>query len=253
MPPKKRPANATLLALAADSRRCEGCGKPAPICVCDRVERRRGRTRVVILQHPQEDDSVLGTASLLATALESVEIRRGLSWASLEHALDTRDVDRTQWAVLAAGTGAGTGQGGKAAPPRPLPSGRKPASAAAPVSGVTLVDRHGEPLDLATSRLRGFLVLDGTWSQAKTLWWRNPWLLKLPRLRLTPREPSLYGRLRREPRREWVSTLEAVADVLPALGEPEATRDHLRLLLRTMLQRARDAVALAASHPGAPK
>ena len=58
----------------------------------------------------------------------------------------------------------------------------------------------------------------------------------------------MYGRLRREPRREWVSTLEAVADVLPALGEPEQARDSLRRLLRTLLQRARDAGAPEASH-----
>jgi hypothetical protein len=38
----------------------------------------------------------------------------------------------------------------------------------------------------------------------------------------------------------WVSTLEAVGDVLPALGEPEAVRTNLRRLLRTLLQRARD-------------
>jgi hypothetical protein len=37
-----------------------------------------------------------------------------------------------------------------------------------------------------------------------------------------------------------VSTLEAIADVLPALGEPELARDSLRRLLRTLLQRARD-------------
>jgi hypothetical protein len=106
---------------------------------------------------------------------------------------------------------------------------------------VLLIDRKGHPVEPADQRLEGILVLDGTWSQAKTLWWRNPWLLKLPRIALTPREPSLYGKLRREPRREWVSTLEAVADVLPALGEPEAARDSLRRLLRTLLQRTRDA------------
>jgi hypothetical protein len=83
-------------------------------------------------------------------------------------------------------------------------------------------------------------VLDGTWSQAKTLWWRNPWLLKLPRIAINPREPSMYGKLRPEPARDHVSTLEAIADVLPALGEPDTTRDNLRRLMRTMLQRVRD-------------
>jgi hypothetical protein len=43
-----------------------------------------------------------------------------------------------------------------------------------------------------------------------------------------------------EPRRDYVSTLEAIADVLPALGESEQARDNLRRLLRTLLQRARD-------------
>ena len=60
---------------------------------------------------------------------------------------------------------------------------------------------------------------------------------------LRPREPSIYGRARKEPRREHVSTLEAVADVLVALGEPEETRAQLRRVMRTMVQRARDAQA----------
>ena len=106
---------------------------------------------------------------------------------------------------------------------------------------VVVVDRNGHVRPLEHHGLAGILVLDGTWSQAKTLWWRNAWLLKLPRIVLTPREPSMYGRLRKEPRRDYVSTLEAIADVLPALGEPEHVRDNLRRLLRTLLQRARDA------------
>ena len=34
--------------------------------------------------------------------------------------------------------------------------------------------------------LDGVVLLDGSWSEAKTLWWRNPWLLKLRRLVLDP-------------------------------------------------------------------
>jgi hypothetical protein len=32
---------------------------------------------------------------------------------------------------------------------------------------------------VAPSALDGLIVLDGTWSKAKTLWWRNPWLLSV--------------------------------------------------------------------------
>lgn len=202
---------------------CERCGKPPGICVCDRVEAVATKLRVVILQHPQEDDAILGTARLVELTLPKAEIRVGLSWASLEHALGEKKVERDRWAVLAA-----------AKLPKPIPEAERH-------SPVLVMDRKGRLRDLKRHGLDGIIVLDGTWSQAKTLWWRNAWLLKLPLVALNPQEPSLYGRLRKSPRKEWVSTLEAVAEVLPALGEPAAVRVNLRRLLRTLLQRARDA------------
>lgn len=202
---------------------CERCGKPPGICICDRIEPVATKLKVVILQHPQEDDAILGTAKLVELTLPKAEIRVGLSWSSLEHALGEKKVERDRWAVLAA-----------AKLPKPLPETERS-------SPVVVMDRKGRLRDLKRPGLDGIIVLDGTWSQAKTLWWRNAWLLKLPLIVLKPSEPSLYGQLRKSPRKEWVSTLEAVADVLPALGEPAAVRVNLRRLLRTLLQRARDA------------
>ncbi len=55
------------------------------------------------------------------------------------------------------------------------------------------------------------------------MWWRNPWLLKLHRLVLNPPRPARLGKLRREPRREALSTLEAAALALRHLeARPEA-------------------------------
>ncbi|MCL4720483.1 MAG: DTW domain-containing protein [Gammaproteobacteria bacterium] len=201
---------------------CPACGKPAGLCICDRVEPVDTRLRVIILQHPREQDEVLGTARLVALTLPGAEIRIGLSWPSLDAAIGETGADRSRWAVLAV-----------AKPPAELPEEARGAN-------VVVMERTGRLRDLRRPGLAGIILLDGTWSQAKTLWWRNPWLLRLPRVLLNPREPSLYGRLRQEPRKGWVSTLEAVADVLPALGEPEVVRDNLRRLLRTLLQRARD-------------
>src|SRR4029078_8766947 len=59
--------------------------------------------------------------------------------------------------------------------------------------------------------IEGIVLLDGTWSQAKALWWRNPWMLKCRRIILGPHRPSRYGKLRRQPRREGPSTNEAPA------------------------------------------
>jgi DTW domain-containing protein YfiP len=169
---------------------------------------------VVVLQHPQEQDVTLGTARLLVTNLTRAKVAVGLSWRSLGAALG-EDVDPARWAVIF---------------PRKGPAQGK---------GTRVVDKQG--VVVPAKRLQGIVVLDGTWSQAKTLWWRNAWLLKLQRVILEPREPSIYGAMRREPKREYVSTLEAVADTLVALGEPEAVRDHLRRVFRTMTQRVRDA------------
>ena len=201
---------------------CPRCTKPLAICICDRVEPVQTQLRVVMLQHPQEDDEILGTAKLVELTLPNAQTRGGLSWGSLDHALGTKDADKDRWAVLAAA---------KLQVEIPEEAKSRP---------VLVIDRKGRLRDLQRHGLDGIIVLDGTWSQAKTLWWRNAWLLRLPRVVLTPREPSMYGRLRKEPRRDYVSTLEAIADVLPALGEPEQARDNLRRLLRTLLQRARD-------------
>lgn len=68
------------------------------------------------------------------------------------------------------------------------------------------------------------VVVDGTWSQAKTLVRDNPALQALPRYAFNAPEPSIY-RIRKEPRVEYCSTLEAMMYVLGALeGEPEKFR-----------------------------
>jgi DTW domain-containing protein YfiP len=191
------------------------CGKPRWACVCDRVQPMSVRARVLVLQHPQEDDVVLGTARIVATAIPSSRIAVGLSWPSLDAALG-EEVDRTRWSSVYA---------------HAIPDEARDRA------GAIVMDRHGA---LTDARPAGIVLLDGTWSQAKTLWWRNPWLLKLGRIALRPRAPSIYGRLRREPRREHVSTLEAVGAALSGLGEDPAIELELSKLMRTMVQRARD-------------
>ena len=181
------------------------------------------RTRVVVLQHPQERDRDLGTVPLLQAMLPNVEVIVGLSWPSLARLLDDGDADALRWAVLYPGS-----------LPRELQRNEQTAP-------VLRLDRNGNALG-PTPYLQGLLVLDGSWSQAKTLWWRNPWLLKVQRLVLHPKDPSIYGKLRKEPRREAVSTLESVADALVFNGEPKAVRESLRKVFRTMVQRTRDAM-----------
>ncbi len=207
---------------------CPACGKPAAVCVCDRITPVQGRLSVLVLQHPQEQDVVLGSVPVLARGWAATRVRVGLSWPSLAAAWG-EPVDPARWAVIW---------------PQNLPRPLTEAEQAAPA---VFVDRRGGRLDLAA--LDGLVVLDGTWSQAKTLWWRNAWLLKLGRAVVHPREPSIYGKLRKEPRREFVSTLEATADALVAAGEADEARTELRRAFRTMVQRARDLARAEAEAP----
>ncbi|MCL4790988.1 MAG: DTW domain-containing protein, partial [Gammaproteobacteria bacterium] len=140
---------------------CPHCTKPPALCICDRVEAIDTRLRIVILQHPQENDAVLGTAPLVALTLPKATIRVGLSWASLDHATGLTEANRERWAVLA---------GVKLGVTLPDEVRGQP---------VVVIDRKGRVRDLKRHGLDGIIVLDGTWSQAKTLWWRNAWLLKL--------------------------------------------------------------------------
>jgi DTW domain-containing protein YfiP len=175
------------------------------------------RVFVLILQHPQERRELLSTAPLVGETLARSKRAVGLSWPGLARALG-EPAEPRRWGVLHLG----------AAPTEPPAERRE----------LSVLDRHGEPLadpSAILSGLHGIVLLDGTWSQAKTLWWRNPWLLKLHRIVLDPPRPARLGQLRREPRREALSTIEAAALVLRHLEPgPEAAEALLAALDRMM-------------------
>jgi tRNA-uridine aminocarboxypropyltransferase len=204
---------------------CARCGKPAALCVCADIVPLANRIELLILQHPQEQDRELGTARLTIVQLRRATLRTGLSWPSLAKALG-HPADPKRWAVLYLGSLSAAN----------LPRERE----------IVAVDAKGAPLAAEDERLdaiEGIVLLDGSWSQAKTLWWRNPWVLKCRRLVLNPRQVSRYGKLRREPRREGLSTLEAAALALAQLGrQPEiesALLDRFSELLERYRARSR--------------
>jgi DTW domain-containing protein YfiP len=191
---------------------CQTCNRPSVACVCDRIVAFPTARRVLILQHPQEQDALLGSAQLLVASLPRAQLVVGLSWRNLAHALGEPEADAKRWAVLF--------------PDREA-------------SGDQVATRSGALID--PTALDGIVAIDGTWSKAKTLWWRNPWLSKLNRMSLKPSQPSIYGRLRAEPRRDYVSTLESVAAALTLCGEAPEIEAGLSRVFRTLVQRVRDA------------
>jgi DTW domain-containing protein len=176
------------------------------------------KVAVLILQHPQEQDHMLGTAGLLRQTLAHAKLSVGLSWRNLGHALGEPG-EAKDWGVLYLGSTHAAGKG-------PL----------------VALNRKGELLadqESARHGLRGIVVLDGNWAQAKALWWRNAWLTRLRRFVVIPDGPSLYGTLRKEARSDAVSTLEAVALALSALENDPTLRAKLLAPFRELIARAR--------------
>lgn len=168
--------------------RCVRCRKPAAMCYCALIPRLETTTRVVILQHTRERDMPIGTARMASLCLPQAELHVGVDWserASLRRAL-----------------------GDPARPPILLYPG--------PGARDILREPPRGPVTL--------VVVDGTWAQARRVVRDNSILAALPRYAFTAPEPSRY-RIRREPRAEYCSTIEALMHVLGVLeGDPARFR-----------------------------
>jgi DTW domain-containing protein YfiP len=201
---------------------CPSCGKPPALCVCDGVTPIDNKIALVILQHPQEQDRLLGTARLAALHFKNAILKIGLSWPSLGKVVG-KEVDPQRWAVLYLGS--------------------VKAAEIAPDCEIVAVDRKGLPEEHQGQALRdleGVILLDGTWSQAKALWWRNAWMLKCQRIVLGPKSPSRYGALRREPRSDGLSTIEAAAQLISRLEKRPEIEAALDASFERMLSKYRD-------------
>jgi DTW domain-containing protein len=177
---------------------CERCRRPASVCYCPHLSRIETVTRVLLLQHPRERDVAIGTARMASLCLPHAELAVGVRWEDS--------------AVVA----------------RALSDPDRPAVLLYPGAGA---------IDVATNPPRGpvtLVVIDGTWSQAKTIVRENPRLRELPRYTFSPPAPSEY-RIRKEPKETYVSTIEALVYVLGALERDPARFQALLAPFRAMI------------------
>jgi DTW domain-containing protein len=215
---------------------CPHCHKPMPLCICDSIEPVDNKLGVLILQHPQEQDRALGTARLTALHFKNAVVKIGLSWPSLSKALGRPVADPARWAILYLGS----------ARVADFETDRE----------VLAIDRKGQAEENQRALLKdieGIVLLDGTWSQAKALWWRNAWMLKCQRVILGPKQPSLYGKLRREPRSDGLSTIEAAGMLIAALEKRPDIEETLNGAFTRMLAAYREAQSVMPELAPKPK
>lgn len=180
-------------------RTCYRCFRPEGLCYCDELRPVDNRTRVIVVQHPREQFHPLNTARIAEHSLRSsVVIRQRPSQVSA--------------ALLRAGVSS--------------------------EAAILFPSADAEQLEtLAPERYpKEIIVVDGTWSNAKTLLRDVPELARYRRLKFTPSQPSAY-RIRKEPRADYLSTIESVAYVLRHL-EPETEGiQHLEETFSRMIDR----------------
>jgi len=183
------------------SSACETCLRPLDQCICGKVANYNNEAQILILQHPQEQYKLLNSAVLSHLALKNSKVVVGLSWRNLNQALGLDgETDAKQWGVLYLH------------------------GIIDPSRLIELFDtRHARLLPIKT-KFKGIVVLDGSWKQAKSTWWRNPWLLKLTRITLNPDHKSLRG----QTKKEGLATVEAIALALDCLGENKEIGAGLR-------------------------
>jgi DTW domain-containing protein YfiP len=164
------------------------------------------RLKVIILQHPQEQFKALNSARLAHLLLKKSGLFIGLSWPNFKKIAGPDEMP-SQWGVLYL-----------------RPNEKKNA---APLA---VIDRKKQHLtDL--SFLRGIIAIDGSWKQAKTLWWRNPWLTRLNQIHLNPSLASL----RPQVKEQGLSTIESIALALGLLGENPQTVATMHRLYQELI------------------
>ncbi len=185
--------------LPASRLMCARCRRPEVVCYCAHLPQLPTRTRVLLLQHPRERTVGIGTARMAHLALPNSVLRVGVNFAADPVVTSTLAESASSYLLF----------------PGPGASDVRQLSIEQPI---TLV------------------VVDGTWSQARSLVRLNPALAALPRIAFTPRRPSQY-RIRREPADFCVSTIEALAEVLNVLEPDGAPFDPLLNPFRAMVCR----------------
>lgn len=162
---------------------CPRCRQPQSGCWCKQLTPKKTRSRFVLLQHPREARNPVGTARMAHLGLADSTLLVGVDFADSRDFQALLERERGRSVVL------------------------YPAEGSRDVRELA----HRDPPPTVW-------VIDGTWTQARKIWNENPALHGLPAYRIEPRMPSQYG-FRSEPEPHCVSTIEAVAELLEALGE----------------------------------
>lgn len=162
--------------------RCRRCLRPVSHCLCAHISTVPNRTRVLVLQHPDESKHPLNTGRLAVLGLGNAQLLVGEHFPQLNGIIHSVDAAYLLF----------------------------------PTEDESLL----RPLAASPTGTRSLLIVpDGTWRKARKILHANPVLSTLPHLSLPLGQPSAY-RVRKASEPAAVSTIEAIVRTL-AILEPD--------------------------------
>ena len=177
---------------------CWACRKSKLTCYC-RWIRSQGRVQskisFVILQHPKESKHLIGTGRLAHLALAESFLLDGIDFTNHAGVQELLSDPKRDCAIL-----------------YPGPTSKN----------IRVALEATEP-----SKQLTLFVLDGTWDSVRSILRLSKNLQNLPRLSFAVERPSAYEGVRKQPRPDCLSTVEAIARVIE---EVEGAESANRLL-----------------------
>jgi DTW domain-containing protein len=168
---------------------CLRCLRTAADCYCSRIRPFAPGARFVILQHPKEFRNRMGTARMARLCLANAVLVAG-EREQREHEIGRLVSEAPGRSYL-------------------LYPGQGALALSEAFSGGT---EKGSPT---------FFVIDATWSMSKKMVNQSPALASLPKVAFQPTRPSGYI-FRKQPSPEFVSTIEAIHEVIDVLDRSGA-------------------------------
>lgn len=168
---------------------CTKCRRLQTQCLCSALCEIPNQVELVFLQHPLEQKQIKGTAWLTHACLKNSRFLVGETFT--DQALSFLQDDKNTFLLY-------------------------PAAQDESVETVTL-EKVRQLYKLENCRV---VILDGTWKKTRKMLYLNPYLAALPRIVLSPTQPSEYD-IRKQKNDQSLSTLEACRVLLSELEQNE--------------------------------
>ncbi len=195
-----RPARREFKARGSTVTRCDICRLPALNCLCPYRVQAESLTRFWLITHSLEHLKPTNTGRLIADVLPSTEVFTWYRTAPDEQLLELLADERFAPFVI-------------------FPDDQP--DYADRVVGMEAVHDAKDPATGTGARIPVFIILDGTWRQARRIFRRSPYLDGLPVLPLATERETRY-RLRKPASKAHLCTAEVAVELLRQAGDGDA-------------------------------